>query len=238
MSKDDRSVIERLDDIEKKIAVSKQQKPKPISKTIGRPFADYLNDATVYGIEDDLRKFKKTIKTKKTTPAVTFSILILILVFDIVSLFVNKQLEWLMVIATFLSILPVILSLIVLSKQKNKQPMRSFWNVTNTEFYLTNDGGSNKIVKEESRGAIYYVLVVSKLIATVISFGFALWYLLFSAQSKTSTALNWIVLAFGYLTFIINSTYVWVREPYHFFNYIFETEDSYVTYPNLDYFKK
>ena len=59
MSNDDRTVIERLDDIENKIPSFEYQKPKPISEIIGKPFADYLNEATVYGYEDDERKFKK-----------------------------------------------------------------------------------------------------------------------------------------------------------------------------------
>lgn len=238
MLKDDRTVIERLDDIENKIPTFEQREPRPISEVIGRPFADYLNDATVYGIEDDLRKFNKAIKKQKTMPTVWISILVPILVFDIVSLIINKQLEWLLVIATLLTLIPYVIALIALSKQKNKQPMHSFWNVKNTELYLTNEGDHKKMVKEESNGALFYILLISKIIALVASFGGVFWYFIASMQTTANGALYWIGSILGYVTVLTNAISVRVGKPYYFFNYIIEVEDSYVTYPNLDYFKK
>ena len=238
MLKDDRTVIERLDDIENKIPTFEHHEPRLISEVIGKPFADYLSDATVYGIEDDLRKFNKTIRKQKTIPIVWISILIPILVFDIISLVVNKQLEWLLVIATLLTLIPYVFVLITLSKQKNKQPMRSFWNVKNTELYLANDGDHKKIVKEESNGTIFYILLISKIIALVASFGGAFWYFIASMQTTANGVLYWIGSILGYVTVLTNAISVRVEKPYYFFNYIIEVEDSYVTYPNLDYFKK
>lgn len=238
MLKDDRTVIERLDDIENKIPTFERHEPRPISEVIGKPFADYLNDATVYGIEDDLRKFNKTIRKQKTMPIVWMSILIPILAFDIISLVINKRLEWLLVIATLLTLIPYVFVLITLSKQKNKQPMRSFWNVKNTELYLANDGDYKKIVKEESNGAIFYILLISKIIALVASFGGVFWYFIASMQTTTNGVLYWIGSILGYVTVLTNAISVRVGKPYYFFNYIIEVEDSYVTYPNLDFFKK
>lgn len=239
MLKDDRTVIERLDDIENKIPTIEHRKPRPISEVIGRPFVDYLNEATVYGFEDDLRKFNKTIRKKKTKLVVWISILIAILVFDIVSFAANKQLEWLLVIATLLTLIPYVFTLIVLSKQKNKQPMRSFWNVKNTELYLSNDGNHKKIVKEESNGAVFYILLISKLIAMVASLGGVFWYFIDATLSTANGALYWIDSILGYVIILANLISIYrVENPYYFFNYIIEVEDSYVTYPNLDYFKK
>lgn len=238
MLKNDRTVIERLDDIENKIPTFEQRESRPISEIIGRPFADYLNDATVYGIENDLRKFNKTIRKQKTISIVWMSILIPILVFDIISLVVNKQLEWLLVIATLLTLIPYVFVLITLSKQKNKQPMHSFWNVKNTELYLANDGDYKKIVKEESNGAIFYILLIAKIIALVASFGGVFWYFIASMQTTANGVLYWIGSILGYVTVLTNAMSVRVEKSYYFFNYIIEVEDSYVTYPNLDYFKK
>lgn len=238
MLKDDRTVFERLDDIENKIPTFEQSEPRPISEIIGRPFSDYLNDATVYGIEDDLRKFNKKIIKQKTMTIVWMSILILVLAFDIISWVVNKQLEWLLAIATLLTLIPYVFVLITLSKQKNKQPMRSFWNVKNTELYITYDGDHKKIAKEESNGAIFYVLLISKIIALVVSFGGVFWYFIASMQTTANGALHWIGYVLGYATALTNLISIRVDKPYYFFNYIIEVEDSYVTYPNLDYFKK
>ena len=238
MLKDDRTVIERLDDIENKIPTFEHQEPRPISEVIGRPFADYLNDATVYGYEDDVRKFKRTIKKQRTMPIVWLSILIPVLVFDVVSLIINKQLEWLLVIATTLTLICPVLALITLSKQKNKQPMHSFWNVKNTELYLANEGNHKKIVKEESNGAIFIIMLVFKIVSIIASFGGVFWYFFASMQTTANSALYWVGSILGYITVLSNAISIRIGKPYYYFNYIIETEDSYVTYPNLDYFKK
>lgn len=238
MLKDDRSVIERLDDIENKIPTFEQQKPRPISEVIGKPFADYLNDATIYGIEDDLRKFNKTIKKQKKMSIVWLSILILVLTFDIVSLLVNKQLEWLLIVATLLMMIPFLLALITLSKQKNKQQTHSFWNIKNTDFYLADVGGHKRIVKEESNGAIFYILLFIKIIALIGGFGGVLWYYIASMRLSANSTLYWIGSILGCITVLFNAVSIRIEKPYYFFNYIIECEDSYVTYPDLDYFKK
>ena len=238
MSDKERNVFERLDDIENKIPSFQYEKPKPISEVIGRPFADYLKDATVYGIEDDLRKFKRTIKKQRTRPIVRISILLLILIFDLISLILNKQLEWLLVIATTLSLVSPLLVLITLSKQKNKQPMQSFWNVENTELYLVNDGDHKKIVREESKGAIFYLVLVFNIVSIVVSFFGVMWYFIASFQTTVNSALCWIGSILGYIAALSNIIFARVEKPYYYFNYIIETEDSYVTYPYIDYFKK
>jgi len=238
MSDKERNVFERLDDIENKIPSFQYEKPRPISEAIGRPFADYLKDATVYGIEDDLRKFKRTIKKQRTRPIVRLSILLLILIFDLISLILNKQLEWLLVIATTLSLVSPLLVLITLSKQKNKQPMQSFWNVENTELYLANDGDHKKIVREESKGAIFYLVLIFNIVSIVVSFFGVMWYFIVSFQTTVNSALCWIGSILGYIAALSNIIFARVEKPYYYFNYIIETEDSYVTYPHIDYFKK
>lgn len=238
MSKNDRSIIERLDDIEKKIPTTKHHEARPISEVIGRSFADYLNDATVYGIEEDIRKFNKTIKKQKRKSIIFLSLLASILLFYIVCLVINKQLERILIVLTLLAIIPYIIVLIALFKQRNKQPMRSFWNVKNLELYLVNDGEHKKIVEEESNGVLFYILVISKLLAIIVSVGGVLWYNFSLMQSATNIALYRICTILGYIIVLINCISVGIRKPYYFFNYIIETEDSYVTYPILDYFEK
>ena len=238
MSNDDRTVIERLDDIENKIPSFEYQKPKPISEIIGKPFADYLNEATVYGYEDDERKFKKIIKKERTMPIVWLSLFILFLVFDIFSLIVNKQLEWLLVVATTLSLVSPLLTLVVLLKQKNKQPMRSFWNVKNTELYLANDGDHKKIVREENNGAIFYIMLIIKIVSILVGVVAVFLYFIVSMSSTANGALFWAGSIFGYITVLLNIVSSRISRPYYYFNLLIETDDSYVTYPYLDYFKK
>ena len=238
MVKDDRTIIERLDDIENKIPTFKYEDQKPISEVIGRPFEDYLNEATIYEYEEDIRKFKRAIKKQRTMPVILLLILFFILIFNIVSLVINKQLEWLLVVSNSLALISPILTIIALSKQKNKQPVYSFWNVKNTEFYLTKDGDHKKIVSEENNGAVFYVLLITKIISIVVCFGGVLWYFIASLQTTTNTVLFWVGSILGYLTALSNVITIKIKKPYNFHNYIIETEDSYMTYPGLDYFKK
>ena len=234
---DKRTVIERLDDIENKMPSFNNQEPRPISDVIGRPFADYLKDATLYGVEEDERKFKREIKKQRTTPLILLSILALILVFDIVALIVNKQSEWLLIIITIAVMICPLLFLITLSKQKCKQPMHSFWNLKNMEFYLAKDGDHKKIVKEETRGGIFYTLLIIRIVSSVLCVALGIIYL-FGYQSSNNEALSLIGVVLAYLTLLLNIVSLKVGRTYYYFNYIIETEDSYVTYPNLDYFKK
>ena len=238
MLTDDRTVIERLDDIENKLPSFEHHEQRPISEVIGRPFADYLNDATIFGYEDDIRKFKKKKKKQKQMLIVWFIILIPILIIDIISLVINKNLEWLLVVSTAVSLICPVLAFITLSKQKNKQPMHSFWNVKNIDFYLANDGNHKKLVKEENYGAIFYVILIIKIISIVFSFGATFWYFVAAMLTLSNNVFYWLCSMMGYLTFLINIISSRIGKPYIFINFIFDTEDSYVTYPNLDYRKK
>ena len=116
--------------------------------------------------------------------------------------------------------------------------MNKFWNVKNIELYLANDGNHKKIVKEESKGAVFYILLISKIIAIMASFGGVFWYFIALMQLTANGALYWAGSILGYVTAFANVLSIGVREPYYFLNYIIEVEDSYVTYPNLNYFKK
>lgn len=234
---DKRTVIERLDDIENKIPSFDNQEPRPISDVIGRPFADYLKDATLYGIEEDERKFKRTIKQQKTTPIVLLLIFALILIFDIAAFIINKQSEWLLIIITLIAMICPSLMLVTLAKQKCKQPMHSFWNLKNKELYLTKDGDHKKIVAEESRGGIFYTLLIVRILSLISCVALGLCYL-FGYQSSNNQALTIIGVILAYLVLLLTIVSFKVGRTYYYFDYIIETEDSYVTYPDLDYFKK
>ena len=242
MSKNDRSVIERLDDIENRIPtinpIFTYGEPKSISEVIGKPFADYLNEATIYGVEDDSRKFNKTIKEKKTKSIVGLSIITSILIFCIVSLFFDNQIKWPFVVTTFLTLIPSILELIILSKQKNKQPMRSFWNMIKIELYITNDGNHKTLAKEERKGILFYIMLISKIVVSLVNFGVVFWNYFASIQSTTSVVFLLVCVIIGVTPVWINLYSIFAINPYHFYKYIIETEDSYLTYPELNYFKK
>ena len=238
MSQKDRTVIERLEDIENKIPSFEYRAPRPISEVIGRPFADYLNDATIYGYESDERKFKRAIKKQKTSSIICLSMLIAILIFDIIILVLNKKFEWVLVTMTTLGLLGPGLTLITLLKQRNKQPMRSFWNIKKFEFYLTKDGEQNRLVKEESKGTIFYVIFITKIIAILFGYSGFLFYLFASFLNNMIDVLFWITLVLSFISVLLSSTTIRIRTPYYYFDFLIETEDSYVTYPHLDYFKK
>ncbi len=238
MPSKERTVIERLDDIENKIPSFEHLEPRPISEVIGRPFADYLNDATIYGVENDIRKFKRRIKKQRTAPIVGLSILIPTLIFDVISFVINKQLEWVLICITFLSLICPILMLAVLSKQKNKQPMHSFWNMENIDFYLVKEGDHNKIVKEERNGPIFYIMLIIKIITIIASCCGVFWYLFAFVMADLNGALYWVGLILGFIIAFLNVIPFSYGKPYYFLDYIFETKESYITYPDLDYFKK
>ena len=59
MENKERTVIEHLEDIEKKIpdfSKIKTQKPQTLTDTVGKPFEEFLNEATIYGYEQDEKK--------------------------------------------------------------------------------------------------------------------------------------------------------------------------------------
>ena len=178
MSKKERSVIERLDDIEKKIPSFNFgfKKPVSISEIIGQPFEEYLKKATLFGFEEDVRKFKKAHKKERTIPIVLLSILFPILVFSVVSFIILQRLEWLLVLASVVAMISPILSLVTLANQKNKQKMPSFWNYRNKNLYVVNKKSGKSLVMEEETGAIAKLLLICRIIAiiacAVSSFGY------------------------------------------------------------------
>ena len=240
MADKDRSVIERLEDIEKKIpAFEKPTAPKPLSEVIGMPFEDYLNKATVYGIEEDERKFKQAIKKQTKMPIVILCIVFLGFIIHIITLLSNKGNEWMLLIVDALAALCPIMALLILRKQNIKQPMKSFWNIKNKEFYLVPDGDHKKISSETKNGFWFYTIKITAILSILSCGVLTFLYFLFGLKTvHDQTILFWLSCLFGYLAFGISPINLRIGMPYYYRNYIFETEDSYVTYPYLDYFKK
>ena len=236
MTDKDRSVVERLEDIENKIPT--YHEPTPISEIIGMPFADYLEKSTVYGVEEDERRFKNSIKRQTVMPIICLCILLVGLAVHIVTLSTNKGNEWMVIVADALAALCPIMALLILGKQKSKQPMKSFWNLKNKEFYLVPDGDHKKISSETKNGFWFYTMLFAKIISILGCGAFTFIYFIGGIQTSSNQALYWLSSVFGYLALLTCVVVIKFGQPYYYFHYVFETEDSYVTYPNLDYVKK
>ena len=240
MANKDRSVIERLEDIEKKIpSFETLPSPKPLSEVIGMPFEDYLNKSTVYGIEEDERKFKQAIKKQTKMPIACLCIVFLGFIIHIITLLSNKGNEWMLLIVDILAALCPIMALLILGKQKSKQPMKSFWNIKNIEFYLAPKGASKQVSYIAKNSFWFYAITIAKIVSIPGCGVLTFLYFLFGLQTIHEQAIMfWLSCLFGYLAFGMTLISLRIGIPYTYRNYIFETEDSYVTYPHLDYFKK
>ena len=236
MEDKERSVVERLEDIENKISTLKPNGPIAISDVIGMPFSSYMEQSTVYGIEKDERKFKSSIKKQTVMPIVCLSIFFVCVVIHLIAFFTIKGNEWILLIGDLLAILFPTMILLVLSKQKCKQPMKSFWNIKNTEFYFVPDGEHKKISHETKNGFWYFILLITKILSLLTCL--ALTFIYFFFNLEINQPMFWISSVFGYLALITCVLTLKFNNPYNFFYYIFEVGDSYVTYPYLDYVKK
>ncbi len=236
MDDKERSVVERLEDIENKIPTYKE--PIPISKVIGMPFADYLNKSITYCIEEDERKFKKTIKKQFTMPIICISIILVSLIIHIVGLVTNGSNEWMLIVCDALAFLCPLMVILILANQKSKQPAKSFWNVRNKEFYLAKKGEYKQLKLETKNGFWFYAMLFGKIISIFGTFVLTLFYFFSGIDEIASSSLYWLSSIFGYLVVLTCVVVSKFGDPYYYRNYIFETDDSYVTYPDIEYIKK
>ena len=236
MEEKERSVVERLEDIENKIPTP--HKPVYIDDIIGMPFSSYLKQSTVYGIEEDERKFKNSIKRQTVMPIICLCILLVGIVVHAISLSINRGNEWMVLVGDVLAALCPIMALLILGNQKSKQPMKSFWNIKNKEFYLVPEGDHKKISSETKNGFWFYAMLFAKIISILGCAALTFIYFATSMQTATNGAMYWLSSVFGYLALLTCIIVSKFGPPYYFFHYIFEMEDSYVTYPDLDYIKK
>ena len=162
MEEKERSVVERLEDIENKL--SSPPKTVYIDDIIGMSFSSYMEQSTIYGIEKDERQFKHSIKKKAAKTIVCLGILLVTILIHIIAFSINKSNEWMLIVADVLTVLYSLVVLIILGKQKCKQPMKSFWNVKNKEFYLVPEGNHKKISSETKNAFWFYVLLILKII--------------------------------------------------------------------------
>ena len=171
MKNDDRSVIERLDDIENKMPswFKPRKRSEDIEETLGIPISDFIKTSTVYYVENDERKFRKSIKKCFIIPIVSISILVMILITLIVLFCFSREMEWLLLIACLFSCVVPVTLIVALSKQRNKKNANSFWNMTKTEFYITEKNNSQSIVEETNYTALYYIVRVFKIISIILS---------------------------------------------------------------------
>ena len=236
MDDKERSVVERLEDIENKIPTYRE--PTPISKVIGMPFADYLKKSTVYGVEEDERKFKKTIKRQFAMPIICVSIILVGLIIHIIGFVMNKGNEWMLLIGDALAILCPIMAILILVNQKPKQPAKSFWNLRNKEFYLAKNGDHKQLASETKNGFWFYAMLFGKIVSILGTTTLTFIYFISGLSKDASSALYWLSSIFGYLALLTSIIVNKFSDPYFYHNYVFETDDSYVTYPDLDYIKK
>lgn len=135
-----KNVIQYLEDIESNVA------NKSISEQIGENFMKYLNNASVYYYESDLRKFNKEKKNSiYLSITILFGIFILLLINIILDLKGNFY-----IILYLLMMLYKIIDLILIIKTPNKRFASSNFNKEKIKFYEHND-----ILKTETSSVLY-----------------------------------------------------------------------------------
>lgn len=242
MSKEDRTVIERLEDIENKIPSS--EKPRSFSGTTGVSVEEYLKLAEAYAYVEDERSLKKEKRDNATKVIVSIFLIFLFFVFSIVSFFINKDMEWMLIISASLSLFGLVIHLLAILKQKSKQLVRSFWSMERPEFYVTRKEGYFKVNKEERHSAFYYFALVSKIFAFV-GIGVVFLYFALGISKYTDIEHNQILnkvfyyvgLAVGYATFFVD-LFGLNQDAHKYYNYVFETDDFCFYYPSYELNKK
>ena len=242
MPKKDRTVIERLEDIENKISTS--EKPRSFSKTTGVSVEEYLKIAKVYAYVTDKRSLKKEIRDSAAKVVVSIVLLSLFFVFSIVSLFINGGLEWLLIISACLSLIALIVRLLMILKQKSKQPIESFWSMEKPEFYVTSRDNFFKVNKEERHSLSFYIVLITKILAfvgiiavfTYFFFGISK-YMDYNYSQALNATFYYVGSIAGYLTFFAD-LFGLMQDPHKYYNYVFETDDFYFSYPSYEVTKK
>lgn len=234
MEQKERTVIEHLQDIEDKIP-DFSSKPQTLSEKVGKPFEEFLNEATIYGYEEDARKFRKDIKDEMRNPLIISFLLLCALVMFIVFYVINKDNVWLLIISTLLVLLNVAFYIVVLLKQKPLQPMKSFWNFSRTDFYIAQIEGHGYLKEEKKRTALSYIRNIYSIAAFGSEFGLLVAYFITNID-RTSEITFWIASLVGFLVVLLNINSL--TSIYSFSNYRMDTEDGYLTIPDYEYHKK
>lgn len=237
MAKKDRNVIERLEDIENKIPT--KEKPKSFFEKTGMHIEEYLKVAKIYAYEEDERSFKKGRRDKTTKIIVAIVFMSLFFVFSVILQFLNKDLEWLLILSASLSLLALIFQLLIIRKQENKQSLQSFWSVEKPEFYITRKEGFFKINKEARHGLLYYIAFVLKTIAFLGVIAVFLYFFLGIDKYIQSSyaAMYFIASAVGYFSFFV-FLFSSRQSAHCYYNYVFETDDFCFCYPSYELTEK
>lgn len=237
MAKKDRNVIERLEDIENKIPTT--EKPKSFFERTGMHVEEYLEAAKIYAYEEDERLFKKGRRDKTAKIIVSIVLILIFFVISVVLLFLNKDLEWLLILSASLSLLTLIFQLLIVRKQENKQLLQSFWSVEKPEFYVTRKEGLYRINKEDRHGVLYYIAFVLKTIAFIGIVAVFLYFFLGIDKyiQSPNAAMYFIASAIGYLSaFVV--LFGSFQSPHLYHNYVFETDDYCFYYPSYELIEK
>ncbi len=226
---DNRSVIQRLDDIEAAIKNNNAQnntqsaeRDDSINSKIGESFEEYFKESEVYYYEPDERKFQNHRK-KQVKRYIIISLLYLIpIIAHILVSVVCKTSFVLLYIADVAFIATPLFMLIYESKQKSKKIANSKWNFYNHIFYIYD----NNLGDENKEGMISLIFSIYKLLSFVFFICAVLPYLFgkLSHDSKEFLAIIHFIIAYVFL----NLQIIIKNRKYYYHEYIFEKEDSYI----------
>lgn len=160
-NKDNRSVIDRLNDIENSFG-----KKSTISEKIGEPFDKYLKTAKVFLYESDIRAFNASKKKKKNLILILLICVIIITIIGVFDSIKNKNFSCDIIISYCALILIPIIHLLILSKQKHKTIANSKWLNEKYEFYIH----ENKLKYEIKKGELLILFDILTYMLLVIVF--------------------------------------------------------------------
>lgn len=219
---ENRSVVERLDDIEKKVTWNTN--PPTISEQIGEDFGEYLKSSTLFYYEPDERKFVGWKKRKIISLAIYFFFEIVILALSVFFWLdgIADGAIW-GFLASLILLIVLVLALVMTIRSKPIMKAQSPLNFQNHYFYLAEE---LRLVKEEEKTGLAVWIAKILSYASAILFIVSLIVGIMDIHGDT-----WLVLLFamgmtgGMMLAILVSSLPF--RSYHYpSHYIFEKEDS------------
>lgn len=204
----DKSIIQYLEGIESSVS------NKSISAQIGEDFRKYLNNASVYYYESDLRKFNKKKKKSIYSSIIILSVIFILLLINIIVCLNEKYFDFFVLFYLFM-MLCKIFDLILIIKTPNKRLASSNFNKTKIKFYEHN----NKLEEETTSSFIFISFCVVSILLLLGSFFVLI----------TNLKYNYVGSIYNFIAiFFLARFTIPVSFNIKYSEYIFELDDSYV----------
>ena len=203
-----KSVIQYLEGIESNVS------NKSISEQIGEDFRKYLNNASVYYYESDLRKFNKKKKKSIYSSIIILSVIFILLLINIIVCLNGKHFDFFVLFYLFM-MLCKIFDLILIIKTPNKRLASSNFNKTKIKFYEHN----NKLEEETTSS---FIFIGFRVVSVLLYLG-SLFVFIITLNDNLAVALFNFMAIFFLARFTIPVSF-----NIKYSEYIFELDDSYV----------